>query len=800
MTTNIYIENWRVDLYKDENISVNASVLDINDIKKNTSPFTMNFTVPASKNNNKLFKHWYNANIDNTFDARSKVDGTIFIGGIKPKFGKGKFRLSKVNVKKNKPTSYSINFFGNLVSLVDLVKKDELKDLDGLQAYNHTYNSNNVKLGLTDNLFSGAIKYSLFAKKQYYYNSAPDNTQTTTLANIAHGGGADTGVIWSDLRPSLQIIKVIEAVESQYNIVFTREFFGLTEFTGLYMWLNNTSTEEVKTNQLIDWDGGNSTYMNHTTDIATYPVSWSSLFPDLFFTLELTVTPAAGFEAIEYKVLYYRDGELEAEITETNTSTNDFTVIALQPNTSVDTDIYFEIQTTESFSYTSDLLQVGFTRLPGDPFPTEFFRETTTASINSITSNIDIKNNIPKLKIIDFLKGVFDLSKLVVKPLDNGDTYVNTLNGYYAEGNTYDITKYVDFENVDIDRGKILNNISYKFEEPTTILGKQFLENTGQAYGDEDLILYTDSTETEMLDGESLEIKVPFEQILYDRLVDQSDNTKTNVMYAPIIDEERKPVNPKPHLYYNARINIAAKPIGFINDLGVKELINTQINTPLHGNGTNNPAFSTLFGREYGEYSGNAIENTLFKNHWENYIQAIFNIKKREFTYKGVLPLKIISKLDLNDVLHIKGNYYRINNYSHNLTTGETTLNLVNSFDNTINPFVATPTTFNEDFEAVVETVYITNSKGATTSKTDLGHGTGWVTINTLTTNANTFFISIDENTTTEVRDMLVVFTQVDTGETQTVYIIQSPETYVPSLDFSDARNSWQLSLLTLRT
>ena len=60
--------------------------------------------------NNKLFKHYYDANIDNTFDARIKVDGRIEIDGVR--FRVGKFLLQKVNVKQGKPTSYTINFFG----------------------------------------------------------------------------------------------------------------------------------------------------------------------------------------------------------------------------------------------------------------------------------------------------------------------------------------------------------------------------------------------------------------------------------------------------------------------------------------------------------------------------------------------------------------------------------------------------------------------------------------------------------------------------------------------------------------
>lgn len=73
MVTKLYIENEELDQTGEESVEVHSSVLDISDITKNTGDYTKTFTVPASKNNNRLFKHWYDANIDNTFDARKKV-------------------------------------------------------------------------------------------------------------------------------------------------------------------------------------------------------------------------------------------------------------------------------------------------------------------------------------------------------------------------------------------------------------------------------------------------------------------------------------------------------------------------------------------------------------------------------------------------------------------------------------------------------------------------------------------------------------------------------------------------------
>ena len=111
---------------------------------------------------------------------------------------------------------------------------------------------------------------------------------------------------------------------------------------------------------------------------------------------------------------------------------------------------------------------------------------TTTSSEQTIISNFEAKNNVPKLKIIDFLKGIFKMFKLVVIPLPDGTTYVNTLKSYYAEGGIFDITNYVDFEEYDVSRGVILNEINFLFEDPSTLLNLAFEENTRIAYGNQE--------------------------------------------------------------------------------------------------------------------------------------------------------------------------------------------------------------------------------------------------------------------------------------------------------------------------
>jgi len=764
MVVSIYIGDDKLDLFGDENIEVQSSVSDIEDITLNTTDFTKTFTVPASNDNNITFVHYYDADIDNSFDARIKVDGRIELDGML--FRKGKFRLSKVSVKKGLPSSYTINFWGNLLTISDAVQKDELKDLD-LTAFDHEYNSDNVKLGLTSSLFSGDVIYNLFVKKQLFYNSdVNDTTITDTLINIGWGNGSgDNGVTWNDLRPSIRLIKIIEAIEADYDITFTRDFFGRTEFNNLFMWMNSEKKSEIDGTEItVDFDGGSTTNVNLTTNIGTFDTENS---PRRWWRLYQKIIPSVGFENVEYTIKYFRDDdESGSEVEEiaqiTKSGTFEWLNNLHAQGAETIYKVFYTVSSNQEFKFTTSLFQQRKNFFGNDG------NFTTTSSEQTITSDFEVENNLPKLKIIDFLRGIFKMFKLVVIPLPDGTTFVNTLKSYYAQGGIFNITKHVDFEEYDVNRGKILNEINFLFEEPKTILNVVFKENFDIAYGDQETKL-ADEDGT-ILDGETLEFKLPFEQILYERLNDIEDAVLTNIQYGAIINDNLEPVNPKTHIFYNINQSIGTKTIGFIDDNGVKTQLSGNINTPSHTIGLETSNFSTIFDSEFSTWNGQRINNTLYTNYHEDYVLSIFNIKRRSFKYNAILPLSILLKLELNDVLQIKDNYFRIDNFKTNLVTGKVELNLINSFDNTIDGFSATPTDFFAEGESQQLSTYVTNLGNFSFNKVDTGDGIGWVAV---TNDTNNVFFDLDQNTDGFLRSIVIDLTNLLTLQVIRINITQ---------------------------
>lgn len=770
MRTAIYIGEWRVDQQAQESVDVVSSVLDITNITKNTGDYTKTFTVPASKRNNILFKHWYDATIDNSFDARIRVEGRIEIDGFL--FKKGKFRLSKVSVKKGAPSNYTINFFGNLPSLKDIVKKDLLSDLN-LTNFDHDYDSANVRAGLRlSNFFQGDIIYTLLAKKRYFYNdNVNDNTQLDSIANIADGGGEDTGVVWNDLRASIRLLKILEAIETDYDITFSRNFFGTTEFTSLYMWLNPDKSKQAGGElNVIDWDSGSSFYMNLSTNIGSYTVfDTPSSNDSRNYKIFCTITPEPLFTEVAYTIIAEIDGE-DFLVTEFNDGGVHTQTLNLNPDGEDDTtkSVKWKVLSEQEFQYTARLTQIEH-RNNG----TIINEAVTNASLQINESIFKINEELPKIKIIDFLKGLFNMFKLVIVAKDDGTYFVDTLDSFYATGNTYDVTRYIDFKSYDVERGVILNEIELKFKEPTTLLNIQFEKDNNRFYGDIEKVL-TDEQDSngneigELLDGDSLTFELPFEQIVYERLNDQESGDLTSVQYGAIIDENLEPANPKAHIYYNIATHLGGKTIAFIDDTGVRSTISGYINTPYHQSGVTNPNYSTIFNREFSTWDGVAIEKTLYKNHYDTYVRNIFNIKKRSFKYSAQLPVHIITKLELNDTLKIKNTYYRIDKYSYNLLTSKTAFNLINNFDSQINPLSTRNDSVYVDFEDQTYSIVINNTGSFAPTVIDQGSGTDWITLGVV---GDSLDIIYDENSSDAARGVFIQY--VSGADTINIYTQQ---------------------------
>jgi hypothetical protein len=88
-------------------------------------------------------------------------------------------------------------------------------------------------------------------------------------------------------------------------------------------------------------------------------------------------------------------------------------------------------------------------------------------------------------------------------------------------------------------------------------------------------------------------------------------------------------------------------------------------------------SLSLLFNNEGASY-GEVPTNNLYTTYWEKYVSLLYNPKTRLLTCEAIIPLADYFKIELNDIVNFRGNYYHlraINDYS--LKTGECSLQLL---------------------------------------------------------------------------------------------------------------------------
>ena len=192
----VYIEGQRLDLFDDETISVTSTQQNVQDISKVFTDFSQSFSVPATPNNNQIFQHFYQNDVNSTLDYNIRREGNIEID-LTP-FRRGKISLEKAEVKNNKAYSYQITFYGDVLSLKDKFGDEMLSDVTELDVYNHSYDAIEVKNRITNGTFNYGVRYPLIFDR-----------------DITYGNGGST-----DINPGVQ-------VQAQY---ITMSYFLLFRF------------------------------------------------------------------------------------------------------------------------------------------------------------------------------------------------------------------------------------------------------------------------------------------------------------------------------------------------------------------------------------------------------------------------------------------------------------------------------------------------------------------------------------------------------------------------------------------
>ena len=300
-----------------------------------------------------------------------------------------------------------------------------------------------------------------------------------------------------------------------------------------------------------------------------------------------------------------------------------------------------------------------------------------------------ITEQIPEIKIIDFLTGLFKMFNLTAYVEKNTNIIkIITLDEFYANYNTYDISKYISSDSSAVNVSLPYREVSFYYEDTNTFLAKTHNQLFGQKWSRID---YTQSPlDGNAIDGALYNVVAPFSVLKYERLYDSDDSTLTTIQWGWCADDNQDSYIGKPILFYpilnSIQDNGVAEQISFVDavtsngDYTSHVEITGSVVMPSNAvSFANNSTTANInFNPEKNEYWGSTYTNTLFQQYYQNYITSVFNPSNRITKVSAYLPLRILLNYTLADRFVLNGRSYKINSITTNLETGKSELELLN--------------------------------------------------------------------------------------------------------------------------
>ena len=709
MNINIYIGQYKVDLFDQEKIEVTQKLVDVEKLSNVFSDLTNTFTVPATAHNNKIFRHYYDNDVDDTFNANIRIDGYMEIDTLPFRFGQ--WQLEGGYESNQRANNYKITFYGKIMQLSDLFGKDTLdildydsegvKRWDSLSKFNYARTNTNIYNSIINGTFSnGDIITPLIA-----YTNRDWNWGGGDAYDISNSLYPITPI---ELRQSLRVIRIIEAIETKYAITFSRDFFGQPWFNKLHLWLN-AKGDKPSGNVELNWDNL-STYvrpgypnpnpwwlftLDSTNNILNFSQSGVGYDPTRFFQFRAdfnTLLNPNSFEVLggvrfTFTLMDVDTGTIFYQGTQESYDNGQATFIWYIPQSAVPTSVNLKAYLSAPVSYIFS--QFAFRLQWLDPADiTLAIYQTFLRDNGDDLNKVRVDVGMPPMLVLDFIQGIMKMFKLIIRPITTTDFYINTLDGYYDDGNILNITDYVDVKNTGRERPVIYNKIQFTFQKTDNVLGKAYRKANDPIF---DKIGYGDIKIDYPLiqDKNELSIDLPFENMLFERMSDltvgpSASNVITNIAIGQSIklgDDgatiERN--DSKPILFFNnGTYSIADHPIKFrassASPVQTFTVVNNIGNTdsPILGSVSN----TLNWGAEIDPWHNVVVYQSLYENYWKNWLETVYSIKQGKFKFDAWLPPRYIQEISMNDRLIIGDKRYKISDYKIDLTTGKTLLNL----------------------------------------------------------------------------------------------------------------------------
>lgn len=710
MQAQLYIEGVKLDMFDDERVEMALNIKDFKQFDKTLGSYSKPFSLPASKTNNKVFEHYYNATVSSSFNPNVSRAATLEVSGVPYK--SGLIRLEKVEVKNGEVSSYQVTFYDDVLKLKELLGDTRLyqvpiKDNNGADVYadrgdrmSGIDNVLNWATGVTRNrynvYFTPLISTERFMR---YTNSPSDNNDLATLP----------GFVINELRPALAVRHLIDAIEEEFsiNINYPTDKIGnpgagsgdSNAQEALYIWANREEGKLdgvrkpwtlMETDSIVSDISGYWNPTGHWFNISNTDGNATNYF---FVKVDTNGTPET-----EYEVCAYNQTTGQIIETQVGKGTKDYTFAIPRPS-SGSNNYQFYVRTSEPFIVGSNSGVFWSPNSSGAPVIStvtlDNFVEPNTGNgarmyfhdveYTSLGQTYTAPGQLPNIKVFDFLVGLSKMFNWILIANSATSYTFKTLDQFYLDGSTRDWTEYVDQLNYSARPVDFFGEIKFLYESNDSVLSDQYYNTVGGGeYGYGDLVTTILDVNGDRLSPDSYEVKVPFTTLIWERPRTNS-GTVASFLIGNAVDKEGDSTELAPLLmYYTGK---ASTPTALSVRISTNYDPATANSYTTVNVASDRTAFSSVFNQSLNfgseiNVANNSPDptgaNTLYNNFYKDFITDLYDIQARQYDFDAVLPLGEVLDLELNDTITIGFTKYFINSISVDLTTGKAKLNLRN--------------------------------------------------------------------------------------------------------------------------
>lgn len=655
-------QSFTLDLYENAPVNLNYQFSDVSEVQRAKASYSQKFRIPATAKNRQFFGSFDKPNVDDdngyilgNFSVKKKIRAELSYNTVQ--LMRGHVQVKGAVVQKQAYSDIELIFYAETIDLSRALKESKLGELN-TSTLNHTLNNTNIQASWLGGLKTGNVRYGIIDKGNNWNFSSADTTPWTSTQ----------GLFQAELTPFVRIEWLLSKIISSAGFTYTSAFFQDNDRQDMYLPAfngskfivsdDNDSSQQLCVAGLVPDQGLSTSYVtldlidtvgngydygsNFSNTSHGYTASYSGIYT--IATNMMSTPPSLGTS----QARLMRNGSFFQNLT--TSSTGEPTTIL---SVFLEAGDVITVQARRASGVAQSML--------GDQGAGSWHSGSTWFMVANVSEplagiTVDIADNLPDMRQIDFLLSLQKLFNLVIVPDKNKPKHliIEPFNDYIASGAQKDWTNKIDHtKDTHIKPTTELQKAvqDWTYSQGQDFLNKAIQDGVGRVYGRHRV----EDSDNDYAVGEA-KIETGFAPYVVSYIPASAFKLHRMVTSEGSIVE-----NPKPRIaYWNGALTSATWYL--TNDAGSaspQSLWPTFSNYDVDLPSVQNNDLNYGYERAFIPVVAHPVNSSYYR-FWMNYVNELYSADARIVTMHIHLTSADIQDFEFNDKIYIQDTYYRV--------------------------------------------------------------------------------------------------------------------------------------------